>query len=331
MASSMDRGDRQMNVFKGVFADSLMEFISFKRSMGYKYKTEEVTLASFSRFADVFGCSESVLSKELVEAWCVQRPFESRRSCTNKRVSCIRQYALHQISLGNYAYIPISWNNVRQSDYVPYIFSHEEITEIFRYADAICPHRHSNMHLVMPVLLRLLYSSGLRISEALGIQLKDIDFIQGVIEIKDGKLGKDRLIPMASSTADVLKQYYELVHPKSSQGNYLFVNADNKPYHKATVYVRFREILATANISHLGRGVGPRLHDLRHTFAVHSLQMADKQGTDLNAILPVLSAYLGHESLKATSRYLRLTAEVYPEVLEVVSRVCAYVVPEVTQ
>ena len=82
-----------------------------------------------------------------------------------------------------------------------------------------------------------------------------------------------------------------------------------------TVYGRFRRILLESGIPYKGKGNGPRLHDLRHTFAVHTLQQWGTQEEDLTAMLPVLSVFMGHKSIAATSRYLRLTAEAYPDEL----------------
>lgn len=95
------------------------------------------------------------------------------------------------------------------------------------------------------------------------------------------------------------------------------------------IYWRFRELLLQAGIPHAGRGNGPRIHDVRHTFACHTLQEADKHHVDLYAALPVLSTYMGHESIQATSQYLRMTAEIYPNITDAVNALCSYIIPEV--
>jgi len=185
------------------------------------------------------------------------------------------------------------------------------------------------MHLVMPVLLRLLYSTGLRIMEALSIQLKNVDIIDGVICIEHAKFDKDRLIPLSTSMHSILKQYCSAMHPGLFPEDFLFIGITRQPYSHHNIYLRFRELLAQAGIPHAGRGNGPRIHDVRHTFCCHTLQQAVASGSDLNAVLPILSKYLGHESIIATSQYLRMTAEVYPDVTDAVEKVCAYVIPEV--
>mgnify|MGYP001567619474 CR=1 FL=1 len=318
-----------MSTFVGVFSNLLSEFITFKRSMGYKYITEAQTLAEFSRFTTQFEIFEPMLTKEIVNAWCEQHPFENRRSSTEHRISNLRQFALYLASLGYKVCIPVYSRNNHQPRYAAYIFTHEEIKKIFESCDRVFPYRHSNVHLVMPVLIRLLYSSGLRISEAVGLQMKHVDLKNGVLEIKKAKNGKDRLVPLSNSMRDICIRYCQAIHRNSTNEDYFFVNAAHEPYCRATVYWRFREILLNSGISHGGKGNGPRLHDLRHTFAVHTLQEVDKRNVDLYAVLPVLSAYLGHESIQATSQYLRMTAEVYPDIMDVVNKSCGYVIPEV--
>lgn len=96
------------------------------------------------------------------------------------------------------------------------------------------------------------------------------------------------------------------------------------------IYQRYRRYLMDADISHGGKGYGPRLHDLRHTFAVHVLQKWIEEGADLTAMMPILSTYMGHNGIRSTAQYLRLTAEVYPELMKQVEKNCSYVIPEVS-
>lgn len=101
------------------------------------------------------------------------------------------------------------------------------------------------------------------------------------------------------------------------------------PLKRDHVYKNYRKLLWKAGISHGGKGKGPRLHDFRHTFCVHTLAMQVKEKIDLYTALPILSTYLGHSSVGATQRYVRLTVEAYPELIEKVSKTCAFVIPEV--
>ena len=102
----------------------------------------------------------------------------------------------------------------------------------------------------------------------------------------------------------------------SCRNNYFFPNPRKSCYHTTTVYNRFRDALWHCGIAHKGRGYGPRVHDLRHTFAVRSMQKLKKSKSDIVTTLPYLSAYLGHCNMSATQIYLHLTAECYPEFIQ---------------
>lgn len=113
----------------------------------------------------------------------------------------------------------------------------------------------------------------------------------------------------------------------TGDGDYFFMAPDRTMLSPNTVYGRFRRLLWDGGIPYGGKGNGPRLHDLRHTFAVHTLQKWVQSGEDLTAMLPVLSVYMGHKSFRATAQYLRLTAEVYPDVVKQVEKTCAFIIP----
>lgn len=107
---------------------------------------------------------------------------------------------------------------------------------------------------------------------------------------------------------------YAATFGNRAPGDIFFPAPDGGPYSNDAAYVAFRQILRAAGISHGGRGQGPRPHDLRHTFAVHCLIRWYREGLDLDTQLPVLATYMGHRSIKGTQRYLRLTADLFPDV-----------------
>lgn len=317
--------------FKSIFADLLQDFIDYKRSAGYKYISEVPLLTQFDRLCCSTNVSAPVITKELMDAWCQKKPYESQRNSYQQRISCIRQFCIFLMTSGYESYIPINLEYIRQrkSPYSAYIFTHAEMKEIFRQSNRIYPNRRSTMHLVMPVLIRLLYCTGLRVMEALNLQIQHVDLLNGIIRIEEAKFNKDRLIPVSDSMRDILKQYCAVMHPLYRPEEYLFIGITRERYSHHNVYLRFRELLVQSGINHAGRGFGPRIHDIRHTHCCHVLQESVKNGADLSNMLPSLSTYMGHESLAATSQYLKMTAEVYPDILSAVTKVCAYAIPEV--
>ena len=317
-----------MGSYEGVFAKLLTNFISFKRSLGYKYEVEAAELYRFSKFSTTTKISEPRLTKDIVQAWCGKRPNEGDKN-NRRRICALRQFALYLNSIGYQAYVAPPASNIRHYTYIPYIFTHREIERIFLNSDQLCPRRFSTIPIIIPVILRILYSCGLRISEAVKLRNTNVELQAGILEIKDSKFGKDRLVPMSQSMVHICRQYYQVLHMHSCLDDYFFMKADRQPVAGDTVYRRFREILWESGISHGGKGSGPRLHDLRHTYAVHALKRAVDRGVEVYCALPILSTFLGHASVEATSQYVRLTADAFPDIRAALDHNCGHVIPEV--
>jgi len=312
----------------GVFASVANDFIEYKRAQGYKYYSEAKLLSRFCRFAESYPLDKPMLTRELVMDWTSPREGEAKKSRMH-RVTCTNQFGKYLLALGYEVQSVLPQTRWGTSTFTPYIFTHDEISKLFHAADSVYPVAQSrNMHKLLPVLMRLLYACGLRVSEAVGLQCKDVDLDKGILTIREAKNGRDRLIPVAMSLLSMLRDYRNNVIPWAADGDYFFMAPDRTILSPNTVYGRFRRILWDGGIPYGGKGNGPRLHDLRHTFAVHTLQRWVETGEDLTAMLPVLSVFMGHADLKATSRYLRLTAEVYPDVVRRVEETCAYVIPD---
>jgi integrase len=216
-----------------------------------------------------------------------------------------------------------------KSEFTPYIFTHIEISRIFQTADAIKANARYNCAEVYPVLFRVLYSCGLRISEALSLRVCDVDLNNGILTIIGGKNNRSRLVAMSESVKDACGCLMRKIHFGANGGDYFFKNRDGTKRSKYTVYQQFREILWASGIAYRGKGFGPRLHDLRHCFCCHALKQMSNAGIDMYCALPVLSAYIGHSSITSTERYLRLTEEFYPDVSEKVRMAAPQVYPEV--
>jgi integrase len=314
--------------YESPFKEFIQGMIRQKRSLGYKYgKSCTWVLYKFDQFCLAYGCTEPVLSKELTESWNRKRPNEAQATLLD-RVAPVRQLAVYMNSLGVPAYVLPKHIMTSGPRYVPHIYSNEELAAIFKQTDAChynsqAPYRHW----VMPLLFRLLYGCGLRISEALHLRVRDVDLDAGVLTIWDGKFNKDRLVPLSEELLDRCRAYAKQVHPFSDGGAYFFPFHDGQAMTELNAYKNFRKFLWKAGMSHGGWGKGPRVHDFRHTFAVHCLRRWVLEEKDLAAYLPVLKTYLGHQSFSDTSRYLRLTADLYPDITAKVERAFGHVIP----
>ncbi len=298
-----------------------------KRALGYQYDSSPRILYKFDQFCLHYGCTDASITKKLIVAWIQRKPNESLATLHN-RASVVRQLALYITRLGVQAYVLPRDTLPKIPGYTPYIFSDKEMAALFKQVDAChycacVPLRHR----IMPLLFRLLYGCGLRISEALNLKLQDVDLDTGVLTIVDGKFNKDRLVPMSPENTRRCCGYMKEVHLFSDENTYFFPAPDGQAISKGNSYKNFRRFLWQARISHGGWGKGPRLHDIRHTFAVHCLRQWVHQGKDLAAYLPILKTYLGHDSFRDTSRYLRLTAELYPDITAKVEHAFGDVIP----
>ena len=319
-----------MYEYKSSLAPFFTSYVDFKRSLGYKFQ-DISTFKNLDQFLCECSYGGSIgLSEKILSTWCVHRANESDRNWYSRIVE-LKGFAVYLNRLGYPSFVPRLPKRY-SSTFTPYIFTHEELSRFFASCDRLEYHaNYQSLHHVLPALFRLLYGCGLRIGEALSLRCEDVDLSEGRITIHETKNGEERRLPLSDSLKAVLEQYAAHWRPNTCGRELFFVKQNGEPCSRNTVYQRFRKILFHAGISHGGKGKGPRVHDLRHSFSVHSLAGMADQGMDLYYCLPLLSQYLGHKSLAATDTYVRLTAEMYPRLLDEVNRICAFVFPQVSQ
>ena len=305
-------------IITGPLSTIILQFLSDMRFSGRKYRSEECYLKSIDETAKEMNCSENDLSQELVEKWIQKNDFESHKTWSN-RIVIIRRLAKYMNARGYNAYTTPIIVSKKSTDFVPYIFTKKELQRLFDAADhlpsyANCPNRT----IVFSLLIRLLYGCGLRISEALHLKMKDVDLKNGVLCIRQSKFEKSRYVPMDLNLTERCKKYVQLIRNNATAEDFFLPSPDNGPYSHRAVHKSFRQCLFNANIPYNGKG--PRIHDLRHTFAVTCLKNWVIAGNDIDSMLPVLSAYLGHKSMSGTQHYLRLTSEMFPQITESVEK-----------
>lgn len=308
------------------------EYITQKRALGAKCRGEVETLNMFDAFCVGQALHEPVLSQDLFDSWCQKRPHE-KGATHAARVRYIYRFSAFLANNNICPAILCPPLPRKEKTFVPYIFSHNEIERFLQQVDKTKPAWHrdkpSLAHLSMPILFRMLYCCGLRIEEALRLQTKDVDLEHGVLRLRITKGNRERLVPMSETLTQKCVQYRAEPAVQKSDSIYFFPASDGTYYATSTVYARFRDYLFAAGIGHGGRGKGPRLHDFRHTFAVHTLNAWSTQGKDLYVALPIMMTYLGHSNLRATEKYLRLTEEAHAQIREPFENRFGEVFPEV--
>ncbi len=291
----------------------MIDFVEQKRALGYKYNACVEVFNEFDSFCNEQRLKSPSISKELLSLWEERRPHENETTQLI-RISYVRQLCKY---LHNNGYdVPGAFHPAPQKSqkFVPYIFTKDELERLFSAADATEPTVASPIrHLVMPVLFRLIYTCGLRASEALRLKVSDVDLSMGMMTIFGTKGDKDRMVGISNSMLTYLRNYRANPLVAGFNSNYFFPAPDGGFYDTSTIYAYFREYLFMAGIPHRGRGKGPRVHDLRHSFAVHVLNKWSSEGKDMYTCLPILRVYLGHSRLTATEKYLRLIPDAYGE------------------
>ena len=299
-----------------------------RRACGYSYRPEELLLRRLDRLLHDQGLAQASLPKTLVDAWTAKRVHE-RPKTQAARVVVVRQLARYLLRQGITAHVPDGPAGVpvRRSDFVPYIFTRIEVRRLLHAVDTMRFDGHAPLRRrVMAEVFRVLYACGLRLSEALHLTSADVDLVAGVLAIRGGKFRKDRLVPLAPGVASRLRRYARLIQVSGPASGF-FPAPHGGPYSGSCLDKLFRELVWHASIRYHGPGYGPRIHDLRHSFAVHRLARWYREGADLGAKLPILSAYMGHSSLTGTQTYLRLTAELFPDLVAVVERRFGHIIP----
>jgi integrase/recombinase XerD len=313
-------------------SEAITALVGEKRVVGYKYHAEAQVLARFEMFSRREFPGLNTLTETSVHAWITAARRRDVKPATLQGLTApVRELARWLGRRGVPAYLLPRSVLPRPGRYVPHIYTDAELAGLFAQTDRC--HYCSEVparHLVMPVLFRTIYACGLRCSEARLLRVDDVDIHTGVLQIRDAKGGKDRQVPVCEALRKRLTGYHAQVAERAGQREWFFPGSrPGKPLTLGNVDKNFRRFLWQASISHGGRGHGPRVHDLRHTFAVNNLRSWFAQGRDVGALLPVLQTYMGHSSLADTGYYLHLTAESYPDITTRVRQVIGDVVPPV--
>lgn len=311
--------------WKSDISKMLKVFIKEKKMMGFKYERQARDLERFDAYYYYSGYSSIRLTKPMLESF-IYGEFE-KLSTHYKKEILMNNFASYLQKRGYSVYVPpIKSSPIRRSNHIPYIFTTDELKHFFTAIDNYPISNINNRNIIDPVLFRLLYGTGLRVSEALNLQIKDINLNEGVLTIRQAKNNRDRLVPMTQSMTERMTVMAEVIHQFKEKDYFFFPNTKGNRIDKSTVYCRFRDYLLMADISHTK--AGPRVHDLRHNFAVRCLKKWVLSGEDITNIMPYLAAYLGHSDFRGTQYYLRLTADLYPDIISRTEAEFGFVIPK---
>lgn len=317
--------------YTSIFKEELKELVQLKRAEGCKYETESKAFKRLDQFFVAHELSEKNITKELADEWCRKRSYESTTN-QNNRISLLNIFLKYISSIGINTYVLPKNSMVKKKKYDAHIYTDDELQRLFRAIDASIsvPKEAPYRAVTLPVFWMMLYATGMRVSELRLIKLKDIDFEQGILKITTSKNYKERLIPIHPKLTVKCIELKKTIHATSNEEEYFFMLKPGIPMSLGNLDKNFRRYLEKAGISHGGRGKGPRIHDLRHTYAVNLLRKWTDEGKDLLAYTPYMRVILGHETFEETAYYLKLTSERFPYIKDQLKTSFQCIVEEVT-
>lgn len=291
--------------------EAINQYIAWRRAHGAIYKSGAILLNLFLKSIDEPADCGSVTTAQVVSFLAGDGPLTRNRE---NKYSALAGFYRYAISRGFVTCSPLPNNEPKPpSSAPPHIYSRDELR---RLLEAIENSQGAAAHLeaaTLRTLLLLLYGTGLRVGEAQRLTLADVDLQEALLTIRATKFFKSRLVPIGPQLVHVLKIYAALRADRplpQGRSSYFLANRDGTPLAKSTLQSAFSRLRCAAGISGPGSGrQSPRLHDLRHSFAVHRLTEWYHQGADVQRLLPVLSTYLGHTDLAGTQVYLSMTPE----------------------
>jgi len=289
----------------------LDSYLATRRAMGYTLQYADRRLLEFVGFLETQG--SSFITIKLATAWATQSPEAAPRTLTN-RLGLVRQFAKYTHAFDPRTEIPtcdlIPYSRRRPE---PYIYSPDDIDKILEVARSLPDPLIAATHVT---LLGLLAVTGMRIHEAVQLDRRDIDRGQCLVTVRGTKFGKSRELPLDPSTMVALEAYArtrDRLLPLQHSSHF-FLSRCGKPLIYNCVHFKFHRLIDRAGLAHR-HPRRPRIHDLRHTFAVRTLINWYRSGVDVEPRLPLLSTYLGHVNPNMTYWYLTAV----PELLALVS------------
>lgn len=300
--------------FASVFANEIQNYVNDKHNAGYKGDRFRSSLIGFDKFCVEQNIKEPIFSISHASKWIEQRNSESHITHYS-RINASKHF-LTYLSIKGYDVYVVRDIKYKGSDFQPHIYTDSETDKYFLAVDTYCSSKNRKVAIQYPVLFRILYCCGTRINETLGIRKQDVDLDKGILLLNETKKSKQRYVVIGDDLLDLLKEYADKCFYLLNDEDYIFTNANGSRLDEKTIYNCHREFLFQAGIPYLGGSEGPRLHDWRHHMAVYSFKQLTDSGLDMYVALPILSTYLGHKTIFATEKYVRLTMQIFPYVEE---------------
>lgn len=300
--------------FNGPFKEDINNYIDYRINIKHqRFSTVKSELKQFDEYTINIKANNE-LTREIVENWLTLRKNENPRTL-NKKLYTMRAFAKYLNMIGKNAFIISTNYYLKGTEFVPHIYTDEEIKAFFegidKYPYDFNKRENPNKKIQMKLIFKILYCCGLRISECLNLKYEDINLNEGSIKIENAKFNKARLLFINEDLTNDLDYY--IANYSDDKCDYIFYNKyHNSRISYEAVNIFFRRIIGNSNFT---KNKSYRIHDFRHTFAVNNIKRVFQNNEDVDAFLPILMNYMGHSDIKDTEYYLRLTPDIYKAII----------------
>ena len=283
-------------------------YVTMRRGLGFKLREVNKGLIDFVSFLEERGAD--YITTSLALEWA-QRPSSVQPAEWARRLRCVRGFARYLSAIDSRTEIPpANLLPYRPRRARPYLYTDQEIEQLLNAAFHLPP-VDGLRRWIYHALLGLLAVSGLRLGEAIGLKVEDVDLREGILTVRGAKFGKSRMVPLHASTRQILADY-KLRRADFLAGrpaSHFFISLRGNHLDPGEVHRTFYRLSRQVGLRDPGSSSGPRLHDFRHRFAVETLLRWYRAGEDVERRLPVLSTYLGHVHVSDTYWYLTACPE----------------------
>lgn len=318
-----------MNPLKSNLKNNIQMFIDQKRAAGYPYDTSERILHSFDDMMFTNFPELNTITQEAAEMWVNSAPGEHPNTLA-RRIPPVRQLGVFLNGLGINSYVIPGHIPNRAIKYDAHIYTYDELISFFETIDQIKYNDLSpTRSFVIPVIFRFLYCCGLRSSEARKLRVEDVNLTTGKVIIRESKGWRARIIFLSEDLLAISREYNEIIESIVPGREPFFPNKDGNYYSSNALDIWFHEYWDLYHSPKDSSGVSCRVHDLRHTYAVHRLNQWVEEGADIQSLYPSFNAYMGHVHFSDTDYYLKLSTDFYPELEKRMAESNSFILPEV--
>jgi len=314
----------------GAWPELFTQYVEYKKNLGYLYQESRLkAVRALSRFLAERPLDDRVITCEIATDFTCPRQDEAPGTTAYRR-GIVRQFALFCRWKGIDAWVLPKASGPRQHhQFTPRIISPQEMGQIIACADARGPSRSGpQTQPVYAMLTRLLWCCGLRIGEALNLKIGDVDLDDAVITIRQAKHNRTRLVPLSNSLVAHAHLYTKTIGlvQEDWQG-WFFPSPRGGRYSRGAASQHIRGLMLEAGVT-TSSGLAPRVHDVRHSFALACLSRLQSQGIDIRAALTLLATYMGHADIVSTEYYLRLDPSAWTTIASTMENAYADVFPQ---